>query len=419
MAIARISGHMLYENLDRSTDLAFKSNLLYLDIDGHRVGVNIANPAEQFHVNGNARIGNVLISGNTITSDAGFVNFGSISNVKISGGSANYVVYTDGLGNLAFGQISEIDPAFGNVVIADNRISINQTDGNLELRANGSGYLDATGVDSWFNNLISQANIQVTQGYLVGNVDANYLNITSNAFAQNGIQMPQLDIGFTDSNGISTTTGNLDLTGAGNIRLLSNTRIESNVSIFGNTTVTNLTGEFIRGNLNANNAVIANVAEPVTDNDAATKYYVDSELLAYQASNVGINNTYMLVTDSGTGNIAFVNDGSNVGYITGGNLVFNQLKLRSNVVGTTEGGITIAAGTDNANNVIAMEAVSAVYLPAGTTAQRPVSPVSGYFRYNYDLSTVEWFAGNAWVSAGGGGITSQVIKAMVSMIHLH
>ncbi len=37
-------------------------------------------------------------------------------------------------------------------------------------------------------------------------------------------------------------------------------------------------------------------------------------------------------------------------------------------------------------------------LPSGTTAQRPVSPSNGMLRYNTTISSVEAYAGNAWVN---------------------
>jgi hypothetical protein len=41
-------------------------------------------------------------------------------------------------------------------------------------------------------------------------------------------------------------------------------------------------------------------------------------------------------------------------------------------------------------------------LPVGTTAQRPVSPNSGYVRFNTDLGQYEGYNGSAWASIGGG-----------------
>lgn len=50
----------------------------------------------------------------------------------------------------------------------------------------------------------------------------------------------------------------------------------------------------------------------------------------------------------------------------------------------------------------------AIQFPAGGTAQRPVSPSNGDFRYNSDLGAFEGYANNAWgvIAAGGVGVTS-------------
>lgn len=42
-------------------------------------------------------------------------------------------------------------------------------------------------------------------------------------------------------------------------------------------------------------------------------------------------------------------------------------------------------------------------VPAGTTGQRPGSPVAGMIRYNSDLATFEGYSGSLWGAIGGGG----------------
>jgi hypothetical protein len=42
----------------------------------------------------------------------------------------------------------------------------------------------------------------------------------------------------------------------------------------------------------------------------------------------------------------------------------------------------------------------AAYMPSGTTAQRPVSPVNGYMRYNSDLLAMEAYVNGAWGAVG-------------------
>jgi hypothetical protein len=109
MAIGRITGSMLNNNLERQgQDLAIDTNLFYANVSTRMVGINTTNPQYPLHIMGNAKIGNVTITGNSITTDSGLVQLGSIANVHITGGSANYVIYTDGNGNLNFGNISQL-----------------------------------------------------------------------------------------------------------------------------------------------------------------------------------------------------------------------------------------------------------------------------------------------------------------------
>src|SRR5210317_2204156 len=95
MAIGRISGSVLKSNLTRNgTDLAFETNLLYLDVTNNRVGVGTSEPSQQLHV-----------SGTTLT-----------TSLSVTGSST-----LDG------------------ITITDNTISTNSSNANLELNANGSG----------------------------------------------------------------------------------------------------------------------------------------------------------------------------------------------------------------------------------------------------------------------------------------
>ena len=44
MAITKIAGELLESNLIRTTDLAFNTNLLVVDVDNGRIGVGTATP---------------------------------------------------------------------------------------------------------------------------------------------------------------------------------------------------------------------------------------------------------------------------------------------------------------------------------------------------------------------------------------
>jgi len=101
MAIGRVSGPMLYPNLERQgVDLAFESNLIYLDVANHRVGVINSTPQYPLDSSGNVKLANIVIEGHTISSNTGVIAFGSNSNVSITGGTSGQVLTTDGSGNL-------------------------------------------------------------------------------------------------------------------------------------------------------------------------------------------------------------------------------------------------------------------------------------------------------------------------------
>jgi len=130
MAIAslgRITGQMLNQNLERSgVNLVIDANLTQFDVSNRRVGINTTTPAYTLDVNGNAHIGNLYILGNTVTSDAGQIKFGSISNINFTGGTSNNVIITDGTGNLSFTNIGSLpDLVAANISIVGVNANLN------------------------------------------------------------------------------------------------------------------------------------------------------------------------------------------------------------------------------------------------------------------------------------------------------
>ena len=78
MAINRISGDTLESNLIRSSDLAFNTDLLYVDVANGRIGVKTDSPGNfALDVNGNMRVqgsqtitGDLIVQGTTTTIDS-------------------------------------------------------------------------------------------------------------------------------------------------------------------------------------------------------------------------------------------------------------------------------------------------------------------------------------------------------------
>ena len=87
MAVGRISGPLLKANLLRNgVDLAFETDLLYLDVNNNRIGVKTASPAYDVDVNGTinatnlqatnqVQVGNLNLQNNTISSNLGTIEF--------------------------------------------------------------------------------------------------------------------------------------------------------------------------------------------------------------------------------------------------------------------------------------------------------------------------------------------------------
>jgi hypothetical protein len=144
MAINKISGNILQDNLQRGANLAIQGNLLYVDIVNNRIGINTSATAQTLTVAGNASIstdltvlgtttgnignfstlsvsgnGNIAgirIVGNSVSAVSGVLALGSNANISITGGSANYLFTTDGAGNLFWSDPGNIAGILGNTI---------------------------------------------------------------------------------------------------------------------------------------------------------------------------------------------------------------------------------------------------------------------------------------------------------------
>jgi cytoskeletal protein CcmA (bactofilin family) len=182
-ALGRISGPLLKSNLIRNgIDLAFETDLLYLDVNNQRIGVKNAAPQYELDITGTTRttnlrvtnradIGNVNIQGNTIWSDNSFLNIGSPDNV----------VYNNKL------RVNDID-------IEGNVISTNTSNSNLELRPNGTGIVEVHSNMNVDGNIHATGNISADGNITIGNADTD--NVVFNAEVASDI-LPNLDNTYT------------------------------------------------------------------------------------------------------------------------------------------------------------------------------------------------------------------------------
>ena len=258
MAIGRISGQLLKSNLLRAGEnLAFETDLLYLDVVNSRIGIKTAAPSTDLDVNGHTRstnltvdtqlnVGDLHFTGNTITSDSSTINFAAaageatvyhsrlkIDDLQLQGNTISTTVSNSSI---------ELDPNGSGTV---NIIANTNITGNLGV----TGNISATGNvviggniqigDALTDNIIINASIrsdlvpETDNTYDLGSATYRWRAVYAYNLYTDAINVPALDVGnlmFRD-NEITTTTGQdlyIDGNGTGGVRL-GNFRIVDNV----------------------------------------------------------------------------------------------------------------------------------------------------------------------------------------------
>ena len=180
MAVGRISGQLLKSNLLRNgADLAFETNLLYIDVNNNRIGIKTATPQYPLDVNGTARtvnqevtgqvdVGNVRISGNTISTTSPQLNFSAADGIIY-----NNKLYVD------------------DMVISNNTIQATQSNQNFEIITSGTGIVEVFGNTTVNGNIHATGNIRADGNITIGDEDTD--SITINADITSNLTPDQSD----------------------------------------------------------------------------------------------------------------------------------------------------------------------------------------------------------------------------------
>ena len=261
MAVGRISGPLLKDNLLRDgVDLAFETDLLYLDVNHSRVGINTASPQYDLDVNGTIRTTNLIattdaklatftFSGNTLSSSNNTINLtpsgtnAVVYQGKISVGSLNISTNTiNSVGTNTDINISPSGTGFVNLnsntlITGDLHVTGNITadggsSGNIQL---GNQSTDTVTFDAEVNSdILPSANNTYSLGsssltwknVYVDTVNSSNINSTSVSTAD--LKTSALEItGNTISTYTTDTDINLTPNGAGNV-VLSNLAFSNN-----------------------------------------------------------------------------------------------------------------------------------------------------------------------------------------------
>jgi hypothetical protein len=153
--LGRISGPILTSNLERDPgeDLAFETDLLYLDVTNSRIGLNKNNPTTALNINGYVKTTDLIVDNQAIFDNLIFNANGTISTVvgpiNISPAGAGAVINLD---RVLTAQL-EIN---GNV------IKNYTTNGNVVLNPNASGSINIQSSTSILGNLAVTGNTILT-----------------------------------------------------------------------------------------------------------------------------------------------------------------------------------------------------------------------------------------------------------------
>ena len=162
MAVGRISGPLLKSNLIRNgIDLAFDTDLLYLDVNNRRIGINTSNPQYELDVSGTTRstdiritnkleVGNLTLDGNTISSDNG----------QIFLGTADDIVYH---------SRALVD----SLKFEGNTISTTDSNANIEFTPHGTGSVSVNSNLNVTGNIHATGNISADGNIVLGDADTD------------------------------------------------------------------------------------------------------------------------------------------------------------------------------------------------------------------------------------------------------
>ena len=307
------------------------------------------------------RVGNINVDDTTITTVSGDITVSSnVANLDVTGTvSADTVTAT------------EIYEA-GNQVLTDNS--------NIQITGDAVGY----GTSS--NVAVQLADTGVVAG-IYGSADDEIRD-----------SVPKITV---DSKGRITNIANVTLTQLGNIT-------------FTDTTISTASADLVlsagSGVIDVDSNNLTNLADPVLDSDAVNLGYLNSAISA-TGSEIFADDTSVTVNDDGInpGNIEVIVDNTSVALIDEtttefyNNVIVGQTTLSGNTI-SSSGNLVLEP-----TNILYINTTSAMWLPTGNEVERPSNPEIGYFRYNTERESIEYWDGNTWTVPGQATITSDII----------
>jgi hypothetical protein len=341
--LGRIGGQVLTDNLLRAgVDLAFETDLLYIDVTNQQIGIKDSTPAYTLDINGN-----FVTNDLTITTQAAPGNLRINSPETITTSVGGIDVYINGSGEIFHDRL-----VTSNLVLDGNLIS-SIANSNIVLDPNGSGTVELMGNTNITGDLLVSGNISMS-GNLIGLGTLTFGDQT-----------------------LDTVTINTDFT----------------QSIIPGDDLTYSIGADA-GDSSARRWAELHTPEWQYINTGAwpgsglqSQYTIVSEQLFLD----GVNNKISAVQS---------NDDVILNPYTGITFVENVKWQINDITNLSNTPLTLAStGTGYLN----ITGTNAMIVPAGDNSQRRASPELGETRWNTQEAYLECYDGSVWIVATGGG----------------
>ena len=165
MSVGRISGPLLRSNLQRTDDLAFETDLLYINHSGNKIGINTDSPTRTLQVNGTTR----NTASITATNSATFGNM-LFENASIS-------ALTGPISITAGSSIQTPQLRVGDVYFSNNILGTYTSNTDLQLEANAAGYVDIPSNLEVYGSINATGNIVADGNIVIGDDSTDSLTI--------------------------------------------------------------------------------------------------------------------------------------------------------------------------------------------------------------------------------------------------
>ena len=165
MSVGRISGPLLRSNLQRTDDLAFETDLLYINHSGNKIGIRTDAPTRTLQVNGTTR--------NTASITA--TNSATFGNMLFE--NASITAMTGPISITAGSSIQTPQLRVGDVYFNNNILGTYTTDTDLQLEANAAGYVDIPSNLEVYGSINATGNIVADGNIVIGDDSTDSLTI--------------------------------------------------------------------------------------------------------------------------------------------------------------------------------------------------------------------------------------------------